>query len=153
MTSNVGWHNVFVFFLQMNNSKSQIILFNYPHQKICVIESTLGSLSMSIKPTARNLDIMIDLDLPFEPHIYKVVQPCFMRFRTISKIKAILSHSDLEKLTRSSFLDWVTATPSCLASTKRLSPNSNLSFIYLSFLPLLCFLWFFFFNHFYTYLL
>lgn len=127
MTSNVGWHNVFCFFLQMNNSKSQIILFNYPHQKICVIESTLGSLSMSIKPTARNLDIMIDLDLPFEPHIYKVVQPCFMRFRTISKIKAILSHSDLEKLTHSSFLDWVTATPSCLASTKRLSPNSNLS--------------------------
>ena len=62
-------------FLQLNNSKSEIILFNPP----CTITSpiSLGPLSGNIKPTARNLGVILDSDFTFIPHINKVVQSCF----------------------------------------------------------------------------
>ncbi|KAK0155946.1 hypothetical protein N1851_001518 [Merluccius polli] len=83
-------------FLQLNNSKSEIILFNPP----CTITSpiSLGPLSGNIKPTARNLGVILDSDLTFIPHINKVVQCCFLHIRTISKIKHFLSQPDLEKV-------------------------------------------------------
>ncbi len=87
-------HNI----LQLNDSKSEIILFNYPNSHINLIENTLVSLFFSITHTARNPGVLFDSDLSFQPHVKKDVQYCYMHLRTISKIKLILSHLDLEKV-------------------------------------------------------
>ena len=85
-------------FLQLNKSKSEIILFSPPNTDTSLITNSLGPLSSNIKPAARNLGVIFDLDLTFDKHIKTVVQSCYLQLRTISKIKPILSHSDLEKV-------------------------------------------------------
>ena len=66
----------------------------------CTITSpiSLCPLSGNIKPTARNLGVILDSDFTFIAHINKVVQSCFLHIRTISKIKHFLSQPDLEKV-------------------------------------------------------
>ena len=58
-------------FLQLFNSKSEIILFNPPTTITSPI--SLGPLSSNIKPTARNIGVILDSDL------YRVVQSCFLQ--------------------------------------------------------------------------
>ena len=82
-------------FLQLNNSKSKIILFNLPTTITSPI--SLGPLSSNIKPTARNVGVVLDSDFTFIPHINKVVQSCFLHIR-ITKIFFLLSQPNLEKL-------------------------------------------------------
>lgn len=84
-------------FLQLNNSKSEIILFSPPNP-ISHIVNALDFLSDNAKPHARNLEVICDSDLTFQPHICKFGQSCFLKLRFISRIKSILSHSDLEKV-------------------------------------------------------
>ena len=80
-------------FLQLNHPKSEIILFN-PPSTICI---SFGPLSSNIKPTARNVGVILDSDFTFIPHINKVVQSCFLHIR-ITKIFFLLSQPNLEKL-------------------------------------------------------
>ena len=82
-------------FLQLNNSKTEVILFSPPNPNNPI---SLGPLSSYMKPTARNLGVLFDSGLSFKPHINKVVQSCFLQIRTISRIKPMLHHSDLEKI-------------------------------------------------------
>ena len=65
-------------FLQLKNSKSEIIMFSPPTTITSPI--SLGPLSSNIKPTARNVGVMLDSDFTFIPHINKVVQPFFNIF-------------------------------------------------------------------------
>ena len=51
-------------FLQLNDSKAEVILFGLP-DKINSISHNLGSLSPYIKPHARNLRVIFDSDLKF----------------------------------------------------------------------------------------
>ena len=64
-------------FLQLNNTKSKIILSNPPTTIPSPI--SLGPLSSNIKPTARNVGVILDSDFYFIPHINKVVQSCFLQ--------------------------------------------------------------------------
>ena len=84
-------------FLQLNNTKTEIILFTPPNN-ISHYQQALGPLSVNIKPTARNLGVHFDSDLTFIPHINKLVQSCFYHLRSISKIKHMLTPPDLEKV-------------------------------------------------------
>ena len=83
-------------FLQLNNTKTEIILFTPPNN--ISHQQALGPLSVNIKPTARNLGVHFDSDLTFIPHVNKLVQSCFYHLRSISKIKHMLTPPDLEKV-------------------------------------------------------
>jgi len=85
-------------FLQLNSSKSEILLIN-PPQSIAHFQQSLGPLSTNLSSSARNLGVIFDSHLNFKIHINKVTQSCFFHLRTISKIKPILTRSDLEKVT------------------------------------------------------
>uniref|UniRef100_A0A3Q3FRJ7 Reverse transcriptase domain-containing protein n=1 Tax=Labrus bergylta TaxID=56723 RepID=A0A3Q3FRJ7_9LABR len=84
-------------FLQLNNSKSEIIVFNPPNTTH-ISKSSLGPLFTNVQPTARNLGVTFDCNLTFESHIKTVVRSSFFHLRTISKIKTILTQRDLEKI-------------------------------------------------------
>uniref|UniRef100_A0A3Q3ET90 Reverse transcriptase domain-containing protein n=1 Tax=Labrus bergylta TaxID=56723 RepID=A0A3Q3ET90_9LABR len=84
-------------FLQLNNSKSEIIVFNPPNTTH-ISKSSLGPLFTNVQPTARNLGVTFDCNLTFESHIKTVVRSSFFHLRTISKPKTILTQRDLEKI-------------------------------------------------------
>ena len=84
-------------FLQLNESKSEIILFGPPSSTIS-LHSQLGPLAANITPAARNLGVIFDFNLSFNKHISTVVQSCYFQLRNISKIKSFLSPPDLEKV-------------------------------------------------------
>ena len=65
-------------FLQLNNSKSEIVLLGPPNS-ISRIENSLGPLSNNIQSTARNLSVTFDSDLQnFHHHLNKVVKSRFL---------------------------------------------------------------------------
>ncbi len=84
-------------FLQLNSSKSEVLLIN-PPQSPCPLQSSLGPLSSNITSTARNLGVIFDSNLNFKSYVTKVTQTCFFHLRTISKIKPALTRPDLEKV-------------------------------------------------------
>ena len=84
-------------FLQLNNTKTEIILFSPPNH-ISHYQKALGPLSVNIKPTARNLGVHFDSELAFIPHVNKLVQSCFCQLRPISRIKYKLTPPNLEKV-------------------------------------------------------
>ncbi|KAF7666409.1 hypothetical protein LDENG_00107690, partial [Lucifuga dentata] len=56
---------------------------------------------INVKLSARNLSVIFDCDLTFEPYVKKLVQSCFFRLRSIMKIKSVLSYSNREKVIHS----------------------------------------------------
>ena len=82
-------------FLQLNQSKSEIILFGPPSSTIS-LHSQLGPLSANVTPAARNLGVFFDSNLSFNKHVSTVVQSCYLQLRNIAKIKSFLSPPDLE---------------------------------------------------------
>ena len=82
-------------FLQLNKSKSEIILFSPPSHTL-PLQSQLGPLSANVKTSARNLGVIFDSNLSFNKHVTTVVQSCFFQLRNISKIKSFLSTANLE---------------------------------------------------------
>ncbi len=87
-------------------------IYHHPAQlhifQTCI---TLFSILVEIKTFSKKLrciheklvqnyapHILFHSDLSFQTTCQKVVQLCFMHLRTISKIKPILSHPDLEKV-------------------------------------------------------
>ena len=53
-------------YLQLNNSKSEIIPLNPPNP-ITQIERGLGTWSINVKPIARNLGVLFKQTLTFKP--------------------------------------------------------------------------------------
>ena len=82
-------------FLQLNKSKSEIILFSPPSHTL-PLQSQLGPLSANVKTSARNLGVIFDSNLSFNKHVTTAVQSCFFQLRNISKIKSFLSTANLE---------------------------------------------------------
>jgi len=83
--------------LLLNENKSEIILF-CPTTTVTILQNHLESLSYTVRPTARNLDVIFDSDLTFEKLILTVVQACFYHLRCISRIRSFLLRPDLEKV-------------------------------------------------------
>ena len=95
-------------FLQLNEAKTEIILFGPPNSTH-PFHAELGTLSSNITTSARSLGVMFDPQISFNTHITKVVQSCYYQLRNISKIKSFISTTDLETVTHafiSSRLDY-----------------------------------------------
>ncbi|KAF7649803.1 hypothetical protein LDENG_00135890, partial [Lucifuga dentata] len=84
-------------FLKLNDDKSEVIIFGQTYST-SLLNSMLGSLSKNIKPAARNLGVIFDVDLCFEAHVKNVVQSCFFQLKKISKIRSFLSPTDLHRV-------------------------------------------------------
>ena len=82
-------------FLQLNEAKTEIILFGPPMSTL-PFHAELGTLSSNITLTARSLGVMFDPQLSFNKQITTVVQSCYHQIRNIAKIKSFLSTTDLE---------------------------------------------------------
>ena len=82
-------------FLQLNESKSEIIIFG-PSTSTQPFAAELGNLSSNIKEVARNLGVLFDSSLSFIPQITRTVQTCYFQLRNIARVKSFLSATDLE---------------------------------------------------------
>ena len=116
-------------FLQLNETKSEILLFGPPNSTQPFIPE-LGSLSQNVKESARNLGVIFDSALTFNPQVTRVVQTCYFQLRNISRIKSFLSPADLEKVIHafiSSRLDYCNSIYSglCKKSISRLQLVQN----------------------------
>lgn len=58
--------------LQLNKSKSQLLLFNPPNLHNSLTTNNLGPLSTNIKLVARNPGVLFDPDLSFAAHVKKL---------------------------------------------------------------------------------
>ena len=98
-------------FLQLNETKSEIMLFGPPNA-VKILTNNLGNLSSLIKPSVKNLGVIFDPQLNLDRQINAVVKSCFFHLRMIAKIKPVLSRPDLERVihaTISSRLDYCNA--------------------------------------------
>ncbi len=82
-------------FLQLNDKKSEIIIFGPPKFKE-MISSNIAPLEIIVKNSVRNLGVIIDSTLSFDNQIKSVVKSSFYQLRMISRLKPILSFKDLE---------------------------------------------------------
>ncbi len=80
-------------FLQLNDKKSEIIIFGPPKFKE-MISSNIAPLEIIVKNSVRNLSVIIDSTLSFDNQIKSVVKSSFYQLRMISRLKPILSIKD-----------------------------------------------------------
>ena len=105
-------------FLQLNDSKSEVLIFGPPLER-AKLGQHLGSLTSNLRPSVRNLGVILDPDLNLEAHVKKVIQLSFYHLRNIVKIKSFLSTSDLTKVIHAfiySRLDYCNSLYSCLSN-------------------------------------
>ena len=89
-----------------------------PPSKRHQILGSLGELATLVKPSAKNLGVIFDQDLSFEPQVKKIVQPCFYHLRNIAKVRSFIATTDFEKLIHgfiSSRLDYCNSLYTCLS--------------------------------------
>ena len=84
-------------FLQLNNSKTEVIIFG-PPPSVTSLSSALGPLSNNVNAVVRNLGVMLDSSLNFNKQINSVVRSGFYQLRVISNLKSLLTQNDLEIL-------------------------------------------------------
>ena len=82
-------------FLQLNDSKTEIILFGSP-SSVANLSNALGPLSPNLHNLVKNLGVQLDGSLNFNKQVSSVVKASFYQLRTIAKLKPILSATDLE---------------------------------------------------------
>ena len=93
-------------FLQLNNSKTEVIIIN-PSKFKKPLFTDLGSLTSSLKPSVRNLGVIFDSELCFIKQISSVVKNSFYQLRIISKIKHSLSYHNLEIVIHDFITSWL----------------------------------------------
>ena len=106
-------------FLQLNPDKTEILIIG-PESIQTEIQHFMGTSTAKFTQTSKNLGVLFDQKLNFEPHVKKVVQTCFYQLRNIAKIKSLLTFQDLEKLIHafiSSRLDYCNALFTTLSSS------------------------------------
>lgn len=82
-------------FLQLNERKSEIVIFGPPKVKD-MIACTIAPLGITVQDSVRNLGIIIDSSLSFEKQIKSVVKSSFYQLSLISRLKPFLTFKDLE---------------------------------------------------------
>ena len=84
-------------FLQLNNEKTEAILFGNKKDRL-ELTSLLSNKGLQVKTTVKNLGVQIDSDLTFNSHIKSVSKSAFYHLKNISKLRNLMTKSDLEKL-------------------------------------------------------
>uniref|UniRef100_A0A669D7L0 Reverse transcriptase domain-containing protein n=1 Tax=Oreochromis niloticus TaxID=8128 RepID=A0A669D7L0_ORENI len=116
-------------FLQLNENKTEVLLCA-PDRHIPSIINALGPLSTFVKPSVRNLGIILDPALTLDSHVKSLVRSCFYHLRNISKLSSIISYTELEIVIHafiSSRLDYCNSLFTCLnkGSLERLQIVQN----------------------------
>ncbi len=87
--------------LQLNDSKSEVLIVipaGLSINNLNLPSSSLGVLASNIHKEARNLSVTFDSGVSFDAQVTKVLQSCFSQLRQLTKLKSILSRSDLDKV-------------------------------------------------------
>lgn len=84
-------------FLQLNEGKTEVILFGPPKQTER-LKGNLGPLTPFNKTKVKNLGVLLDTEFKFDKQINAVVKGSFFQLRTVAKLKSFLMESDLEKV-------------------------------------------------------
>ncbi len=79
-------------FLQLNNDKTEVILFGPSKTR----NSVAGNLTPYIKSHVKNLVVIFDSELCLEKQISSVIKNRYYQLRIISRLKSSLSFQDLE---------------------------------------------------------
>lgn len=81
--------------LQLNSDKTEVLVIA-PDDAIPGIHQHLGELSLSVKPSLRNLGVFFDKEMSLERHSKQLTKNCFYHLREISKVRTMVSKDDLE---------------------------------------------------------
>uniref|UniRef100_A0A3P9LSI1 Reverse transcriptase domain-containing protein n=1 Tax=Oryzias latipes TaxID=8090 RepID=A0A3P9LSI1_ORYLA len=116
-------------FLQLNESKTEVLVCA-PDKCLPQIVESLGPLASFIKPSVRNLGVILDPVLSLDCHINSLVRSCFYHLKNIAKLSHILSRSEMEMLIHafiSTRLDYCNSIFTCLneKSLERLQVVQN----------------------------
>lgn len=84
-------------YLQINSNKTETLIIA-PDKKIPIIKNYLGALGSSVKTSLRNLGVVFDQSMSLESHSRQLTKNCFYHLRNISKVRRLLSKSDLEMI-------------------------------------------------------
>ena len=91
------WMNEF--FLCLNASKTKILIITPALRDEVVIQGTfINGKCIRFVKSAKNLGVILDSELSFEPQIIKLVKSCFFVIRRLSKIKAYLTYDQLRSV-------------------------------------------------------
>ena len=110
------------YFLKLNPSKTEIILFTPPSEKSSdTIQGVfIDGNCVRFSKTVELLGVTFDSCLNFDKHVNQLVSQCFYHLKNISKIRRYLSDSDAQKLVHafvSSKLDYCNAILSGIKQT------------------------------------
>ena len=91
------------YFLKLNPDKTHIILFSpskYLQNRLLINGTFINDKKTCIRfvNSAKNLGVIFDKYLNFEPHLAKLISSCFLTIKNLSKIKAYLSLEHLKIL-------------------------------------------------------
>lgn len=84
-------------FLNFNENKTEILIFgpsgacDAPHVDLC-------SLEPYVKPTVKNLGVIMDRDFKLDKQINSVIKYSFFQLRLLPKVKSVVSFSDFERV-------------------------------------------------------
>ena len=99
--------------LQLNADKTEVLII----APDASVPSCLGSLSANVRPKSRNLGVTFDHAKLFDEHVKTVIHSCFFHLKNISKLRSILTYSELEMIIHafvSSRLDYCNSLFTCL---------------------------------------
>lgn len=87
-------------FLMLNSDKTEVIVLGAKHLRNSLSEdiASLDGIALTSNTTVRNLGVIFDQDLSFDPYIKQTTRTAFFHLRNIAKIRHILSQKDAEKL-------------------------------------------------------
>ena len=94
---------MYEYFLCINSSKTKIIIVVPPTLKSSIVlnGTFIDNNCIRFVTSAKNLGVILDNVLSFEPQIKQVVKSCYGTLRKISKIKSFLSKDHLKTLVSS----------------------------------------------------
>lgn len=91
------------YYLQMNNAKTQIIVFGPPRvlNQIKIQGINLGNTTIRFLNSVKNLGIHMDSALTMDSQIVELKKKCFRTLRNICKIRFFLTQDQLKKIVNS----------------------------------------------------
>ncbi len=86
-----------VIIFKFNEDKTEVILFT-PGGACRSPDLDLGVLKPFVKPSVKNLGVILENDFKLDKQINLVIKSIFFQLRQLSKIKSFLSFKDFERI-------------------------------------------------------